>query len=77
MLAKVLHDILPEGVYPKDVNEYLQWDDCKVLQLIKDNVNKSEACRNIIERIVYPQVFYTKHILRRQIKENLSVIKRK
>lgn len=51
---------MPEGVYPKEVDEYLLWDDCKVLQLMKDNVNRSDACKNIIERIVYPQVFYTK-----------------
>jgi len=60
MLGKALENVLPNGTYPSDVNEYLQWDDCRVIQLLKNNADKDEACNNIIHRIVYPRVDYTK-----------------
>ena len=60
MLLQALSEVLPNGVYPSDVNEYLKWDDCKVIQLLKENVNTNTACKNIVERIVYPRVDSTK-----------------
>lgn len=60
MLGDALKNILPDGSYPSDVNEYLQWDDSRVIQLLKDNANRNEACYNIVHRIVYPRVVYTK-----------------
>lgn len=60
MLGQALKEILPNGKYPTKVNEYIQWDDCKVLQLLKSNVEKSEPCKNIIHRIVYPRIDSTK-----------------
>ncbi len=60
MLGKALEKVLPNGTYPSDVNEYLAWDDCKVIQLLKENASNDEACSNIINRTVYPRVCYTK-----------------
>ena len=60
MLGRALKAILPNGTYPMDVKEYLKWDDCRVTQLIKENADRDEACRNIAERYVYPRVFHTK-----------------
>lgn len=60
MLGRALAAVLPDGTYPSDVNEYLEWDDCRVIQLLKANVGANEACKNIIHRIVYPRVDYTK-----------------
>lgn len=60
MLGKALKLILPDGVYPIDINEYLEWDDCRVIQLIKQHENENESCKNIIQRIVYPRVCYSK-----------------
>lgn len=60
MLAKALQSILPNGQYPSKTEEYLKWDDCRVIQLIKEHENDNEACYNIINRVVYPRVAYTK-----------------
>lgn len=60
MLLKALSEVLPNGTYPSDVDEYLGWDDCRVIQLLKENAHDNIACRNIIQRIVYPRVDSTK-----------------
>jgi len=81
MLGQALEKVLPNGTYPSNVNEYLQWDDCKVIQLLKDNVNENEACKNIVNRIVYPRVDYTKthpcEADKREFKRNERELKRK
>ena len=59
MLVRALKTVLPDGVYPVNIEEYLKWDDCKVIQALKENL-EDEACRNIISRIVYSRVCYTK-----------------
>ncbi len=70
MLGRALKSILPNGTYPKEVQEYLKWDDCKVLELLKEKADVDEACRNIVERHVYPRVFHTKaHPLEADIRE--------
>ena len=58
MLGNALKEILPGGTYPADVEGYLEWDDCKVIQLLK--ASPSIYCQNIINRTVYPCVFETK-----------------
>ena len=79
MLVEALKDILPNGVYPKDVEEYLRWDDCRVIQCLKEKCNESVACKNIMERRVYPQIFQTKvhptEADKREFKRNLREIK--
>lgn len=60
MLVKALQGILPGGTYPNDIGEYLKWDDCRVIQLLKENADTNEACRNLVRRYVYPRVFRTK-----------------
>lgn len=77
MLGRALERVLPGGTYPSDVNEYLQWDDGRVLQLLKKHASEDESCRNIIKRVVYPRIDYTKahpseadkRILRRNLRE--------
>lgn len=58
MLGNALKEILPGGTYPANVEGYLEWDDCKVIQLLK--ANTSIYCQNIVNRTVYPCVFETK-----------------
>lgn len=60
MLGEALKFILPDGLYPTSIEEYLQWDDCRVIQLLKENVDKNSACHNIINRFVYRRVDCTK-----------------
>lgn len=60
MLGRALKQILPDGTYPNNTEEYLQWDDCRIIQLLKEHANEDEACRNIVNRYVYPRVFHTK-----------------
>lgn len=60
MLGRALKKILPDGMYPVNLKEYLTWDDCRVIQLLKENRDRDEACGNIIHRYVYKRVFCTK-----------------
>ena len=58
-LAIALKEVLPDSVYPQDVNEYLTYDDCKIYELLKDRMDSSSACRFIIERIPFFCAFST------------------
>lgn len=70
MLGRALKVILPNGTYPNKTEEYLQWDDCRVIQLLKENADKDESCKYLVERYVYPRVFHTKvHPLESDIRE--------
>lgn len=63
MYAEALKKIFNNGKFPTDVKDYLEWDDCKVIQLMKQKSkgsNKIEECENIICRKVYPQILKTK-----------------
>ncbi|MGI6383229.1 MAG: HD domain-containing protein [Tissierellaceae bacterium] len=60
MYARALKKILPEGKFPEDTFEYMKWDDCRIINLMKDSCSESEECLNIIKRIVYPRVLRTK-----------------
>lgn len=60
MFYKALKEILPDGMYPAETNDYLKWDDTRVIQLMQQNSDSNEACSNIVNRIVYPRVFHTK-----------------
>ena len=59
MFYKALSCILPNGKYPMVIKDYLQWDDTRVIQLMRQQVDTNEACNNIINRIVYPCVLHT------------------
>ena len=59
MFYKALEEILPDGKYPEDTNEYLQWDDTRVIQLMRQHADTHEACGNVVNRIVYPRVLHT------------------
>ena len=43
LLVKSLKAILPNGKYPDTINEYLKWDDVKVLNLIADSNDPNVA----------------------------------
>ena len=60
MLMKALKKVLPDGKYPETVKDYLEWDDGKVIQLLKQKATENEECYNIVNRIVYPRVYSTK-----------------
>jgi len=78
MLGRALEKILPDGTYPTEIQEYLKWDDCRIIQLLKDNADCNEACRNLINRYVYPRVFHTKaHPLESDIREFNRIYKEK
>lgn len=59
MFYKALAEILPNGKYPEEIGEYLQWDDTRVIQLMRQRADTNEACHNIASRIVYPRVLHT------------------
>ena len=76
IFCDALKSILPNGQYPSDVNEYIDWDDCKVLQKIKENVENNEACMNIIQRNVCTCVYETKPHISSGDKNEIKLIVR-
>ncbi len=81
MLGTALQNVLPNGKYPSNVEEYLKWDDCRVIQLLKEHENDNQACFNIINRVVYPRVAYTKahpgEADKREFRRNVRELKEK
>ncbi|MCL2087313.1 MAG: HD domain-containing protein [Oscillospiraceae bacterium] len=73
-LINSLKEILPGGKYPEDTAEYLLWDDCRVIQLLKNNVSSHECCKNIIKRVVYPQIYHTNTHPGEADKKNFKII---
>lgn len=60
LLAEALRKLLPNGVFPLDVQEYLAWDDAKVIQLLKESSLHNETAKQIIERKSINCVYFTK-----------------
>lgn len=60
IFAKSLELALPGGKYPEDINAYLDWDDCRVLQLIKEKKDEIYECHLLYNRLVYPRIQETK-----------------
>ena len=56
-LVRALKDILPEGKYPKDVSEFLEWDDNRVLYNM--NISASEEVKEFRDRITMTCVYET------------------
>lgn len=59
ILLEALKQILPNGTYPGLTNEYVKWDDNRVIQLMKGFENVQE-CRWIMHRTVFPTIIETK-----------------
>lgn len=55
IFARALGKILPDGTYPESTDEYIKWDDNKVLQLMKEWLDDAD-CRRIVQRSVFPVV---------------------
>jgi HD superfamily phosphohydrolase len=60
IFSQALREILPSGTYPASVEEYLNWDDHRVIQLMKENVETLDYCNSIINRTIFPCVLETK-----------------
>lgn len=60
IFARALEQILPNGTYPDAVDEYLEWDDSRVFQLMKEQINDVVDCKRIIQRTVFPAILETK-----------------
>lgn len=60
MYSLALREILPDGTFPEDTKEYLQWDDYKVWTLMKQNADQIPVCDNIVHRLVCPKILETK-----------------
>ena len=55
ILGKALKTILPNGKYPEKVGLYLEWDDERVFQECRKQIDDVN-CKSIIARYVYPCV---------------------
>lgn len=76
MFYNALKYVLPEGKYPSTTEEYLKWDDTRVIQLMQQKAGENVACRNITDRIVYPRVLHSKVHPKAGDKTEFQLIKR-
>lgn len=76
MFFRALGTILPQGKYPDVTEEYLKWDDNRVIQLLQQWADRDEACYNIVNRVVYPRVLHTKTHPLKGDKREFALIKR-
>lgn len=76
MFHQALTEILPDGRYPETTEEYLKWDDTRVVQLMQQKSAESEACYNIVNRVVYPRILHTKTHPSSADKREFHLIKR-
>lgn len=58
--SRALPKILPNGKFPENTNEYLEWDDDKMMLLLKQHLNDVEECKSLINRLVYKTIYATK-----------------
>ena len=83
ILSKALKECLPGGTFPCKVEEYLDWDDNKVLELLKAKSDKNEYARSIILRQHWSCIYETPthpgqgerkvfDIIEKQFKKNLK-----
>jgi len=57
MLVEYLKEKLPEGKYPEDVNDYLKWDDGRVWEMLRRDVDENEAANRLVNRRVLKKVY--------------------
>lgn len=60
IFAKALEKVLPNGTYPDSIDEYIKWDDSRVMQLMKEKSDTVNECKVILKRIVFTSVLETK-----------------
>ena len=60
ILSDALRQCLPGNSFPIDVQEYLKWDDVKVLDLLRENVETYKSAKDIISRRHWTCVYTTK-----------------
>jgi hypothetical protein len=59
-LVDFIKEVLNNGVFPSDLEEYLEWDDLKVFGLMKEKAREgNDAARRILTRKHYECVFET------------------
>jgi len=59
-LSEALRKCLPDGAFPINVEQYLQWDDSKVLNLLKEKSQLFNEAKCIIDRHCWTCVYKTK-----------------
>ena len=59
ILSKALKQCLPEGIFPSNVEQYLNWDDNKVMELLKAKSNINEYAKSIVLRQHWSCVYET------------------
>jgi len=74
-LIRCLGKLLPDGKYPLDVNDYLLWDDNRILSNIYNS--DEEAYRDFKNRVTMPCVYETKaHATGKADDENFKLIRK-
>ncbi|MDR1664160.1 MAG: HD domain-containing protein [Clostridiales bacterium] len=60
MLSMALKQCLPEGLFTVNAEEYLQWDDTRVMELLKSKADQCKEAERIIKRQRWVCVNHTK-----------------
>lgn len=76
LYVNALHKILPDGKFPDKTEDYINWDDDRMMILIKQNADKSEECKAIINRCVYKTIYETKTHPNQSDQQMFNVIKK-
>ncbi|ADQ06252.1 metal dependent phosphohydrolase [Caldicellulosiruptor hydrothermalis 108] len=58
-LFNFLKEVLPNGQYPKDVYDFLNYDDMYIFQLMKDNIRQNKWAERILKRKIMSKVYET------------------
>lgn len=85
LLVENITHILPNGKYPDDVNEYLQWDDLAIIDKIKGRQNEDVIAEQFVKRQVMTCVYESSphsntrndfqifNIIKRALKDKLQI----
>ena len=75
-LGDALKEILPEGQFPENLDEYLMWDDIEVMNLLRECQEKLKSACRILNRNHYRVAYSTGEHIKGAEVENFRLILR-
>lgn len=76
MLVDYLSSSLPNGRYPMEVDQYLEWDDARVWRNIKEDANNNEFAEKLLNRKIAKMVYESTTHSGFQEKQMFNLIKK-
>lgn len=57
MLVNYLLELLPDGRYPESIADYLEWDDARVWNMIRNDEDKNDFANRLVHRRILKKVY--------------------